>query len=260
MLKLFSVIFLIVNGTVFAERNNLFQEFDDQLSIGYGINQIGSSFGFNSALPQHNDIITQTNILNLEVERLLKEGVWININANMTFGSGQVGSSPYLNPNDYGVNAKVGYAFTTGYQDVQLIPYGLIGLNNTASNGLASTGAVSNLQVANLFAYTFGAGGRVEVRLHRMVLLYADQLIAYNWDQSGPIGGIMPQNYMLYTSTLGIKINAVKNLQIGVRGYYNNYQQLASNFGAPMNGSGFAPFFAQPQNALGGLISVGVTY
>jgi len=259
MRKLLISLLAIGSTSAFAMSNNLFQEFDNQASIGFGMNQSQSTFGFNSALPVHNDIITHTNFLNLEAERLLNNGIWVDVNANMTFGAGPVGLSPYLNPSDYGINGKLGYAFTmAGNQHLQITPYVLGGLNNAVgTDGFIPT---ANRQVANEFAYRLGAGGRVEWRINRAVLLYADQLVAYNWDQSGPLFGIMPQNNMLYTSTLGAKFNVVKNFQIGLKAFYDNYQPQATNFGVPAPGSGGAPFFAQPIHNMGGLVSVGLTY
>jgi len=253
MRKLLVSLLAVSGASAFAMSNNLFQEFDNQASIGFGMNQAVSSFGTGRRAP--GNIITQTNVLNLEAERLLNNGIWIDVNANMAFGAGPAGSSPYMNPSDYGLNGKVGYAFTmAGNQHLQITPYGLAGLNNNASNGLLSVD--SNPQIANAFYYTLGAGGRVEYRINRAILLYADQLVAYNWDQSGPSFGIMPQNNMLYTSTIGAKFNIVKNFQLGVKGYYNNYQPQASN-GVPAIAGGT---FSQPQNAFGGLVSVGLTY
>ena len=219
------------------------------------MNQATSTFGTNPGVP--GNIISQTNVINFEAERLLNNGIWIDINANMAFGAGPAGLSPYSIANDYGINGKVGYAFPMLNQHLQIIPYALIGLNNTASAGGGLIALTANPQIANSFVYTGGIGGRLEYRINRAVLLYADQLVGYNWDQSGPQFGIMPQNNMLYTSTLGAKFNIVKNLQIGVRGYYNNYQPMAGNMIVTPIATSFAP---QTQNSFGGLVSVGLTY
>ena len=258
MYKLFIGLLAISSSAVFAVNNNLFQEFDNQVSIGFGMSQARSSFGTNPRVVDKT-AVSQTNIVNLEAERLLNNGVWIDINANMAFGAGPVGASPYVNPSDYNINGKVGYAFTMANQHLQITPYGLVGLTNIISSAIPIVAAptVANPQIANIFAYTAGIGGRIEYRISRAILVYADQLAAYNWDQSGPTQGNMPQNFVVYTSTLGAKFNIVKNFQIGIKGFYNNYQPQASNFvtAPPITG-----FLAQPQNAIGGLISVGLTY
>jgi hypothetical protein len=252
MRKLLISLLAVSGASAFAMSNNLFQEFDDQVSIGYGMNQANST-GF---APGAGNLIGQTNVINLEAERLLNNGVWIDINANMAFGAGPAGASPYANPSDYGVNGKVGYAFTMANQHLQITPYGMVGLNNNASSMVAING-VANPQGANLFAYTAGGGARIEYRANRWFLLFADQSLGYNWDQSGPLGGVMPQNNLFYTSTLGMKFNVVKNFQIGLRGYYTGYSPQASN---AVPGTGGFITVPQAQNAFGGLVSVGLTY
>jgi opacity protein-like surface antigen len=242
----------------FAADNSLFQEFDNQVSIGFGINQNSSGYGTTNTIQPNSWVISTSNVLNFEVEHLMNNGIWIDVNANMAFGSGPVSQVPISGSNggtyqssDYGMNAKVGYAFSgLAVKHLQLTPYVTVGLNNVASS---IQYAPSSNVISNNFSYLGGIGGRAEYRINHIFMIYADQMIGYNWDQSGPQNGIMPQNTVQFTSTLGAKFNVVKNLQLGIEGYYSDYQPQASNYTS--NG-----FMAQPQWAFGGLVSVGYTY
>jgi hypothetical protein len=238
--------------------NNLFQEFDNRASIGYGIQQNTSGYGTSATVPVNSWVYSTSNVLNFEVEHLMNVGVWIDVNANMAFGAGPVNANPVTGSNGgtyqssaYGLNGKVGYAFTMANQHLQITPYAALGINSMAGSiqYISATPGVA----ANSFAYLGGAGGRIEYRINHAILLFADQLFAYNWDQSGPIGGVMPQNMITLTSTLGAKFNLAPNFQLGVQGVYSNFQPLASNKTS-------AGFMMQPQWSVGGLVSLGITY
>jgi hypothetical protein len=244
--------------SAFASQNSLFQEFDNRASIGYGIQQNTSGYGSSRSIPVNSWVYSKSNILNLEAEHLMDIGIWVDVNANMALGSGPVNRNPITGSNggtyqfsDYGINGKVGYAFTMAYQHLQIIPYAALGMNNVSNliQYIPSTPGVS----ANSFAYLGGVGGRLEYRINRTILLFADQLLAYNWDQSGPRGGVMPQNMVSLVSTAGAKFNLAPNFQLGVQGVYSNYQPQAGNATA-------AGFMMQPQWSLGGLVSLGITY
>ncbi len=190
-------------------------------------------------------------MVNLEAERLLNNGIWIDLNADMAFGAGPTNYGNSNGVSNYGLNGKVGYAFPLLNQHLQLTPYLLAGVNNNAQ--AADNFAVANQPsqfTANQLFYTGGVGGRLEYRINKIFLVYADQLVAYNWDQTGYNYGVMPQNNVQYTSTLGAKFNIVDNFQLGVKGFYTNYQQQASNSGYTLQG----------ENGFGGLVTVGLTY
>ncbi|HLX54251.1 MAG TPA: hypothetical protein VKR58_09935 [Aquella sp.] len=251
-------LFSILTVPVFAAQNSLFQEFDNRASIGYGMQQNTSGYGTSSSVPVNSWVYSNSNILNLEAEHLMDIGVWVDVNANTAFGAGQVSKNPITGSNggtyqssDYGLNGKVGYAFTMANQHLQIIPYAALGINSMSGviQYIPSTPGVS----ANSFAYLGGIGGRLEFRINRTILLFADQLMAYNWDQSGPIGGVMPQNTISLVSTAGAKFNLAQNFQLGVQGVYTNYQPQAGNATA-------AGFMMQRQWSVGGLVSLGITY
>lgn len=253
----------VVSG--FAQGNNLFQEFDNQISIGYGMQQNTSGYGTTNTIPTNSWVYSTSNILTLDVSQLYNNGIWVNVTANMAFGAGPVNQNPTTGSNggtvplnsgtyqssDYGVNAKFGYAFSVAKQHLQVIPYAAIGLNNV--NSLVQYLPATPANAANGFAYLGGVGVRLEYRINRTIMLFGDQLLAYNWDQSGPQNGIQPQNTIQLTTALGAKFNLAQNFQLGVQGVYTNFQPQAGNF--TPNG-----FMMQQQSSAGGLVSLGLTY
>lgn len=275
MRKILLVTLAIGSASVFALDNQKFQEFDRQMSLGYGAYQMTLQNGAG------NQTLQQSQILNLDVERLFDIGVWADITANMNLTTNSLGNQAYgtgqgnsgipglsgmpasQDPSLGGVNAKIGYAFPLLCQHLQLTPYALVGRNtNLAMSTIVGNGYAN---VTNDYFYTGGFGGRIEYRINKTFNLYFDQNMAYNWDQSGPTGGMMPQNTMTFTSTLGAKFNIVKNLQLGANVFYDNYQPMAATppITASLNGGGSGVnqvSVYQPQYSYGGMISVGLTY
>jgi hypothetical protein len=254
MRKLLISLLAVSSTASFAVANNSeFQEFDNVANIGWGMNQTSSSFGTAAGAP--GKLVSTGNVLQLEAERLFNSGVWVDVVANMQFGAGPTTLFAYTGPS-YGLNGKVGYGFSLANQHLMLTPYGQVGMNNNSATMvnellLTSTPGVA----ANNYVYTAGFGGRLEYRINRAIQLYADQNALYNWDQSGMIAGIMPQNYSSYTSTLGAKFNLAPNFQLGVKGYLTAFDNHASN-----SVLGIPSAFAQRQNEFGGLITLGLTY
>jgi len=247
-----------------------FQAFDNQVSIGYGMqNNTATGIGGGS------NVTSSNNSVYLNAERLLNSGIWIDLSGNMAFGSGQnnsngnISQSNYVNgnasavPSNYGFNGKVGYAFPMANQHLMLTPYVTGGLNN---NGMVVYNAFGNpnngtpqqtgssFNTSNQFYYTGGVGARLEYRINNGILVYGDQSAAYNWDQSGPQAGISPQDMTTYTSTVGAKFNIVKDFQLGVAGFYENYQPQTSS------GNPTGTAVSQAQSSIGGLVTVGMTY
>lgn len=238
----------------FATDYTQFQAFDDEVSIGWGMKQDTVT-----AIGGGENNTSSSNILNLEGERLLNNGIWIDLNANMTFGQGSTDLNGAQQPviSNYGVNGKVGYAFQVADTHLLLTPYGTAGLNNNGIaagplNGVATT--TSSTTTSNQFYYTGGVGGRIEYRINNAILVFADQNATYNWDQTGYNNGIQPQNMYAFNSLVGVKFNIVKDFQVGVKGFYTSYQPDASD-GTP---SGVA--YPQAQSTIGGLVSIGLTY
>ncbi|MCE3267988.1 MAG: hypothetical protein K0R49_240 [Burkholderiales bacterium] len=264
MRKLLISLLAVTSTASFAVANNSeFQEFLNVASVGFGMNQTSASFGTSAGAP--GSVVTTGTMLNLEAERLLNNGIYIDVLANMQFGNGPTTYS--ASTPSYGVNGKVGYAFIMADQHLLLTPYALAGLNNSSTtmvNQLAliyplvpGSNYPANTQSANLanqFYYTGGVGGRLEYRINHTIDLFADQNVAYNWDQTGLAGGIQPQNFVSYTSTLGARFNLAPNFQLGVKGFYTGYDNQASN---TVQGQ---PAFAQNTSTIGGLVSVGMTY
>lgn len=273
MRKILISLLAVSSGYAVASHRVGFQQFDNQYNLGYGYNEVTVQNGNNTAA----QIDNQT--LNLEVERLFDVGVWMDAIVNMNLQSstnqsggmgGQTnGIQPWLtqDPNFVSLNAKVGYAFEVVTNHLQITPYLTLGRN---SNLMASTVAYANNgayhNIAQDYYLTMGVGGRLEYRINRAIDLYLDQLVNYNWDQSNPgtyasVGSAVAQNTMLWTTTLGAKFNIVKNLQLGINGFYTSYQQLATapnDIGALGASSGVGIY--RPNYAFGGMINVGLTY
>jgi len=245
-----------------------FQEFDDQYNAGYSFSQYQLTNGGGQQALQQNQA------LNSEVERLFDVGVWMDVNANIvvssnslgnaSMGTGMGGAQPANQvPNLGGVNGKVGYSFAVVPSTLLLTPYVLLGYNTNIAMSTLTANNFAN--VTNDRYYTGGVGGRLEYRITKWVDIYADQSVVYNWDQSGPLGGFMPQNNMIYTTTLGAKFKPYRNLILGVNGFYNNYQYMAAAPGSGATNGGNSPSGStysvyQPQNNFGGMLTVGLTY
>ncbi len=253
--------------SVFATDNSAFQAFDDQYNLGYGMSQTTVT----GAAGTPNAEVTN-QFINLDVERLFDAGVWMDVQANMVtnsttnqsqgVGSGASAISGGQTPlnqgfNLGGLNAKVGYAFTLADQHLQITPYALGGRNTNLSYSTMIANGQQNL--TNDYFWTAGIGGRIEYRINGAILVYADQNGVYNWDQSGPNNGIEPQNNIAYTSTLGAKFNIVKNLQLGVNGFYTGYSSQAT-IPTLTTGVGSSSQVYYPQSTFGGLVTVGLTY
>lgn len=254
MRKLLISLLAVSSTASFAVANNSeFQEFINEANIGFGMNQTTASYGSAAGAP--GNLVSTGNQVTLEAERLFNSGVYVEAIANGQFGAGPAGN-PQNTPS-YGLNGKVGYAFSLANQHLLLTPYALVGMNNNSStmiNEIASLLPGSSSATANQFYYTGGVGGRLEYRINRTIDLYADQNVAMNWDQTGLPFGIQPQNFVSYTSTLGARFNLAPNFQLGVKGFYTGYDNQASNT------IGGVPAFAQNNSTIGGLVTLGLLY
>jgi uncharacterized protein (UPF0333 family) len=254
---IFSIIFCIAKFSWAVDEYTNFQQFDKQFNINFGMNYTTLKNGANELA----GVTTQN--YGLEVERLYNNGIWFKVNGNIAVSSlnNQVnglgaGQSIFSqNPNLGGINVKVGYAIGLIDNYLLLTPYGLVGRNaNLTASTLYNN---NNSNITNDFYYTSGVGGRLEYRINRVFDIYLDQLVGYNWDQSAPLNGIMPQNTMVYTTTLGAKFNIYKQLQLGVNGFYNIYQNMAS---LPLDNTGVSVYVPCDCGSYGGTISIGMTY
>ncbi len=239
-----------------------------QYNAGYSFSQYQLSNGGGQQALQQNQGI------NIEIERLFDVGVWMDIGANYvtatnslgnkSMGTGMGGAQPASQvPNLGGVNSKVGYSFAVVPSTLLLTPYVLAGYNTNIAMSTLTSNNFSNVTSDTYF--TGGFGGRLEYRITKWVDLYADQSIVYNWDNSGPLNGTMPQNNMVYTSTIGAKFKPYRSLILGVNGFYNNYQYMAAAPGSGATNGGNSPSGStytiyQPQSNFGGMVTIGLTY
>lgn len=253
---------------VAGSNETAFTEFDDQYNAGYSYSQYELKNGGAQAALQQNQG------LNLEIERLFDLGIWMNITANLAIGTNSLGNmstgtgmgpaQPATQvPNLGGVNSRFGYAFVLIPDTLQLTPYALGGYNTNMAMSTITANNFAN--VSSDVYFTGGVGTRLEYRINKLVDLYAAEEIVYNWDQSGPLNGVMPQNNMIYTTTVGAKYKPYKALILGLTGFYSNYQYMASAPGSGSTNGGNSPSGStytvyQPQNSLGAMVTVGLTY
>ncbi len=259
MIKFLAFILGLSCLAVFAKTNSEFQKFDNEYNLGYSMYQTTLTNG------AHNQNLQQSQALQLEVERLFDIGVWMNVAGDFVVSTNSLGnkipvgqeSSPFSQDfNLGGINAKVGYGYIISKKYLQFIPYGQIGRNTN----LARSTVINNNQnnITNDYFITVGIGVRLEYRINDSIFVYIDQAGNYNWDQSGPVNGVQPQNNVIYTSTLGAKFNIWRNLQLGLKGFYNNYQYMAAAPTLPYDPTGSSIY--QPQYNIGGMFTIGLTY
>jgi hypothetical protein len=255
--------FLLVN--IVAAENNIstFQDFDNQYNIGL------SSLQGSLINGHYQSSSYSIQALNLEVERLFDNKIWLDTNFNMVtaynqpnlgiLNGGANSGVPFgQDPFYFSLKFKTGYAFEVVKNHLLLTPYLLFGgTSNWATSTLTANG-FKNLSAQ--YFYSGGFGGRISYRINSTILLYFDQAYTYNWDNSGAIKEIQsdPQlfgksyaatNYIL-TSTLGSRFNVYKNLQLGLNGFYSNFQPQ----------SNVAAVVYLPTNIFGGMVSIGLTY
>ena len=254
------LITLLATGSVSAFAvDNGFQQFDNQYSVGYGVNQMSTGAASGSGELVGNEYI------NLEIEKLFNNNIWFDVNANLVTYStsyGAIGSNANAasanglvsaNGNFGGINAKVGYAFPLLNNVLQVTPYVQGGRSTNLSGYAVANTELTGSNVTNAFYYTTGIGARLEYRVLDNVSVYADQSASYNFDQTNYYPGYNPQNTFQARSTIGVKYNVYKDLQIAAQGYYDGYN----------NGNSDAPAHQtvqMPYANIGGLISVGLTY
>ncbi|MFN8770755.1 MAG: hypothetical protein ACK5Z5_04735 [Neisseriaceae bacterium] len=278
-MKKFIVSFLMLSSfSVFADNATsnefeAFQKFDNQVSLGMSFTQATLANGAN------NQALQQDQFMSLDVEHQFDNGIWADLNAYMMTSTNSLGNHSVgtgmgygmpasQEPNLGGFNAKLGYSFPAS-QTFMITPYATLGRNmNLAMSTILANGQAN---ATNDFFYTAGLGARAQFVVNKYIDIYLDQSWAYNWDQSGPLYGVMPQNNSVFTTTLGAKFNVWRQLQLGVGLFYNNFQYdaVAPNTttlqgGSVINGGngsdGGTVSVYQPQYSFGGMVSVGMTF
>lgn len=251
---------VVASAVAFASNSNAaFQEFENQYNIGYGISQGELKSGTNV----DNTSLYNTQSINLEVERLFDVGVWLDGNMgfltsynqgslnslNSGFGLGQY---PFFN----NVDLRAGYAFNLVDNHLQVIPYVMVG--RSANWAVSTILANGQENLAQDFFYNGGLGARLNYRINSAIMVYADGLYTYNWDNSAAIKDIQvptfgksyaATNYE-FTSTLGAKFNVYRNLQLGANAFWNNFQSQSNISG----------LIYTPTNSYGAEATIGLTY
>lgn len=251
MRKILLSLLAISATSAFALTNNTdFQAFDNEANIGLGMTDTNVKAGNGSSLSNTPySTVQQAGLVNLEAEHLFNNAIWVDVTTGMNFMQG----SGAGNASNYGINGKVGYAFTFS-NHLQVTPYALVGMNNNGglvSGGLTPSGNSGSAVTANQMFMTSGLGARIEYRINNTILLYADQDAVYNADTNGYGGAPLAQNNYQETSTLGAKFNLVDNFQLGVKGFYNNYQYQTD---------GAANTAIQAVDGFGTMVTLGFTY
>ncbi len=275
MLKQFVVALVLASsGTVFA--NNIeFQRFENQYNVGYG----DMSGTLVDGYDHKSSFSAQT--LSIEIERLFDDGIWIDGNYNMVTNYSQPNLEPLNGGNgssnvctgsncaNYGSQfgqypfmfsllLKGGYAFQIIPGKLQLTPYAMLGRSYNWATSTVNANGGDNL--ASDFFYTGGLGGKVSYKINNSILLYLDEIYAYNWDNSGAVKSIQTSpdlygktyaatNYTL-TSTLGAKFKVYKDLELGANTFWNSYQPQSNISG----------LMYTPTDTYGVQVSIGLTY
>ena len=220
--SLYLAIFLLSNVTIaYATENSLFQGLDNQIGLGYSYNSI-HAYNPDYSGPT---VITASNNLNLHLEQLFNNNVWIAVDGSFAFKASQnspggVGFSD--NTQEFGfpasISAKGGYSFNWSHQTqgIQLVPYLTIGrmLNY---NGMS----IAQNTFTNSYLNLYGGGARIEYAFAPNASVYFDQAVGYLQDTNAGKAGINNQSSMSFTSLLGVKYNVNRYFQVGLQGMFN---------------------------------------
>lgn len=249
----------IESGTL--PENYAFQEFDNQYYIGTGMSYGNSKNGYGQNA-NYNTISVAFG-----VEKLFDMNLWLAFNGALMTGYGNLNSS---NPNAVtapmgqdpsiaNLDLKVGYAFPLIKDTLMITPYGLIGRNTNLSSNSVNNNLPPGptpeptINATQDYFLSGGLGGRLEYRLDSVFDFYFDQNIVYNSDMSQPNSMYSNADNFSYTSTLGAKFNVWNELQLGAQAYY-------THSGAVNSPTAAQQYQLVPQNEVGGMITVGLTY
>lgn len=196
-----------------VEGNQLFQNFDNQISIGYNFNSLNTYNPKFGAVRQ----TSNTSAVNIHLEQLFDSNVWLGVDGNFIFNASQSGNNAFGLLNSIqafglpsSLTGKAGYSFNWSSIGLQVIPY-------------LTTGVVLNYNGAsfpysgfsNSYYISYGGGAKIEYVITRDFSLFFDQMIGYLNDRStSPVN----QSAINYASTLGVKYNMTDAFQIGLQG------------------------------------------
>lgn len=229
-----------------AAIDDSFRDFDNVYSLGYGY-----------SVSHNSNVKTNLNYLELDINHLFDNQVWLNLNGQLATNISQVNAidtrysnyAPTYLTYPGSATTSLGYAFVLIDDKLQLIPYANAGIvMNINAYTISENQSVSE-QLAKDMYFQYGAGGRLEYTLNQDFQVYYDQLFAGLSDRSGLGLGLFKSN-----SVIGINYHVYEPLQVG---FALNYENLSST-GTP---SSQVP---QPvllnQSTFGGLISLGLRY
>ncbi len=242
--------------------NQAFQDFDNQYYIGYGLGYGNTKNGYGQRAAY------STNSVGFGVEKLFDMGVWIAFDGVMVSDYVNHSSNPNAQANPVGqdpmlaaLDVKVGYAFPVLKDTLLLTPYGTFGRNtNISSTSLKDNmtpdgGGTNTITVNSTKDYFLasGVGGRLEYRVDSVFDFYFDQNFVYNIDMSNPNAQYAPMSNISLNSTLGAKFNVWRELQLGAQTFYS-YSALTHTLANSQQ------YDLVPENTVGGMITVGLTY
>ncbi len=258
---LISQIYLI--SLAISQDNKVFQSFENEYNLGYSFEEGGLINGKSSQSTY------SLQSLNVEVERLFNNNIWLDASINTVTNYNQVnlgnlnggngsgiafGQYPFL----LGFRVKVGYGFNLLKDKLQLLPYGFLGRDSNWSTSTILSNGGENLTRQNF--YDGGVGVRLSYIVIKPLLLYLDESYIYNWDNSGAIKSIQTDNSFYgksfaatnynFTSTIGVVYNVFRNFQLGTNFYWTNYQPQ----------SNIAGIVYTPSNTYGSMLRIGLTY
>lgn len=227
IIKFSRIIFLLLI-TSLSYGENLFQNLDNQIAIGYSYNSINT---YNpTAAASGTKIKTNSQNLNLHLEQLFNNNIWLDGDGSFAFKAQQdAPSGSTINQTiqelnfPATLNAKFGYSFNwAGHQHgIQIIPYITIARNlNYNSITIFQNGLV------NSYYNGYGGGFRVEYVLLKNASLFFDHTISYLQD---PSINTFNLSAISYNNTLGIKYNLGSHLQFSAQGIFNQTNLVHSD-------------------------------
>lgn len=234
--------------------NSLLAAFDNSYSVGMGWVNSTNSYKGGSAP----NIGSSMNYLNFNVGHLFENNVWANINAQLVnnisqnnIPAGRINSSvPTYIGFPGNVTFDVGYGFQAADSGFQVIPYADAGIiMNMNSYNVRSNTSIMNAISQDMYLQ-YGFGGRAEYAINNFWQIYADQLIAGMNDRSS-----LGINAWRSTSSLGVKINPVSQLQLGLKGFYDRITPSGDAYNTATNS-----YVPAQQNSLGMQLDIGLRY
>lgn len=196
------------------DTNQMFQNMDNMLSIGYG-------YTHNTAYNSHNLAAaekTQFNSINLHLEELFSKNFWLAIDGGFTFKANSnsdyvtIGQIQYLGI-PANLTGKAGYSINSNRFGIAITPYlssGIIlnyNLVTIPNNGFSSS-----------YYTLYGGGARIEYIPVSHLSIFFDQLIGYLYDNAS---SNLKLNAIDYNSTIGIKYNITNHLQTNIQAGFN---------------------------------------